>query len=268
MQGYELRAGGHRIAAFTWGQVGQEKPVVVMMHGGLDCTSTWRDLPDDIARATGLGVLSYDRWGYGGSEAFVGRRDRSYRFEESGPVLGEVLNHFAVRQAVIFGHSDGGAMGILAAEAHPDTVIGVCACSPTAAVDLPMVRAMSSARDAFEHGGLRDRLRKHHGDKTDAMFWAWYEPWADEAAAHWSMAGHVASVRCPVSAIFGQDDAYGWRASARLLVDHGSMPLELAVVDGGGHDPHHKVRRAALATLDRLLNKAGVPAASWSETQA
>lgn len=257
MQQHELSAGGHRLAAFTWGRLDGEHPVIVMLHGGLDCTSTWRDLPEAIARATGLPVMSYDRWGYGGSEGFVGRRDRSYRFEESGPVLGEVLKFFAIRQAVIFGHSDGGAMGILAAAAHPDTVIGVCACSPTAAVDIPMVRAMSSARDAFEHGGLRDKLRKHHGDKTDAMFWAWYEPWADVAAARWSMADQVAAVRCPVAAVFGQDDVYGWRASAGLLVDHGRMPLELSALPGGGHDPHHRARPAVLRALDRVLVAAG-----------
>ena len=174
MELHHLTAGGHGLAAYSWGRFDGDAPVIVMMHGGLDCTSTWKDLPESIARESGLAVLSYDRWGYGGSDPYVGRRERSYRFEESGPVFAEVLRHFGIRQAVIFGHSDGGAMGILAAAAHPDVVRGVCACSPTVALDLPMVRAMASARRAFEHGGLREKLARHHGDRTDAMFWAWY----------------------------------------------------------------------------------------------
>ena len=257
---HRLVAGGRSLAATSWGRIDSEAPVIVMMHGGLDCTSTWKDLPEAIARTSGLAVLSYDRWGYGGSEAYVGRRDRSYRFEESGPVFAEVLRHFGIRQTVIFGHSDGGAMGILAAAAHPQAVRGVCACSPTVALDLPMVQAMASARRAFEHGGLREKLARHHGDKTDAMFWAWYEPWADEAAIQWSMAAQVAQVGCPVAAVFGQDDDYGWRASARLLVNHGRMPLEVAALTGIGHDPQHRARTAVLEALASVLHAAGIRA--------
>jgi pimeloyl-ACP methyl ester carboxylesterase len=258
VKAHEFFAGGHRLAARTWGRLDGGGPVVVMLHGGLDCTSTWKDLPEAIAQASGLAVLSYDRWGYGGSDAFVGRRDRSYRFTEAGPVFGDMLRHFGIRQTVIFGHSDGGAMGILAAAAHPEVVRGVCACSPTVALDLPMVRAMASARQAFEQGGLREKLARHHGDKTDAMFWAWYEPWADEAAIEWSMAAQVAEVHCPVAALFGQDDDYGWRASARLLVDHGRMPLEVTVIPGVGHDPQHRARDQVLAALGRVMSAAGI----------
>lgn len=258
MEQHLLVAGGRSLAATAWGRIDSEAPVIVMMHGGLDCTSTWKDLPEAIARTSGLAVLSYDRWGYGGSEAYVGRRERSYRFEESGPVFAEVLRHFGIRHSVVFGHSDGGAMGLLAAAAHPDAVRGVCACSPTVALDLPMVRAMASARQAFEHGGLREKLVRHHGDKTDAMFWAWYEPWADEAAIAWSMAKQVAEVRCPVAALFGQDDDYCWRASARLLVDHGRMPLELTAIPAVGHDPQHRARAEVLAALARVASAAGI----------
>lgn len=258
MEQHFLVAGGRRLAAYAWGRIDHKAPAIVMMHGGLDCTSTWKDLPEAIARASGLAVLSYDRWGYGGSEPYVGRRERSYRFEESGPVFAEVLRHFGIRQAVIFGHSDGGAMGILAAAAHPHVVRGVCACSPTVALDLPMVQAMSSARWAFEHGGLREKLARHHGDKTDAMFWAWYEPWADEAAIEWSMAAQVAEVRCPVAALFGQDDEYGWRASARLLVEHARMSLEVTALPGVGHDPQHRARARVLDALGRVATAGGI----------
>ena len=253
-----LVAGGHGLAATSWGRIDDEAPVILMMHGGLDCTSTWKDLPEAISRASGLAVLSYDRWGYGGSEAYVGRRERSYRFEESGPVFAEVLRHFGIRHTVIFGHSDGGAMGLLAAAAHPSVVRGVCACSPTVALDLTMVQATLSARRAFEHGGLREKLVRHHGDKTDAMFWAWYEPWADETAMEWSMAAQLAEVRCPVAALFGQDDEYGWRASARLLVEHGRMPLEVTAIPGVGHDPQHRARDKVVAALGRVMSTAGI----------
>ncbi|WP_418319933.1 alpha/beta fold hydrolase [Piscinibacter sakaiensis] len=231
--------------------------MVVMLHGGLDCTSTWKDLPEAIAAATGLGVLSYDRWGYGGSEELNKvPRERTYRFEESGPVFSQLLRHFDIRDAALFGHSDGGAMALLAAAAHPEVVRAVCACSPTIALDLHMVRAMAGARDAFEKGGLRERLMRHHGDKTDSMFWAWYLPWSSDDAVHWSMTAQLAAVRCPVTAVFGQADDYGWRPSARALVDHGSMALEVCALPEVGHDPQHKARGVVLNALQRVLARA------------
>lgn len=256
MQQHEFVAGGHRLSAWSWGRVDGTRPVVVMLHGGLDCTSTWKELPQVIADTTQLPVLSYDRWGYGGSDALTGGRDRSYRLEESGPVFGELLRHFGIDRAVLFGHSDGGAMALLAAAVHPQAVLGVCACSPTIALDLRMVRGMDAARQAFERGGLRERLMRHHGDKTDAMFWGWHGPWSTDDAVEWSMGEQIAAVRCPVAAIFGQADDYGWRPSASALVLHGNMHMEVTALSGVGHDPQHKARDVVLAALQQITRMA------------
>jgi hypothetical protein len=36
MQQHEFVAGGHRLSAWSWGRVDGTRPVVVMLHGGLD----------------------------------------------------------------------------------------------------------------------------------------------------------------------------------------------------------------------------------------
>lgn len=253
---HELFAGGHRLAAATWGDVGSAGcPTIVMMHGGLDCITTWKDLPQALAEASGWPVLAYDRHGYGRSECLAGGREPSYRREEAGPVLGEVLRHFGIRQALMFGHSDGGAMSVLAAAAHPERVCGVLACSPTIALDQFMIDAMSGARRAFEHEGLRDKLRRHHGDNTDAMFWGWYAPWASQQALQWDMSAEIAAVRCPVSVLFGSDDEYGWRPSAISLFRHGLMPLEVTALPGVGHHPQQRARGETITMLQRLLGR-------------
>ncbi|MDP3926541.1 MAG: hypothetical protein Q8Q84_24715, partial [Hydrogenophaga sp.] len=59
MKEHELLAGGHRLAATTWGDVGNGQPTIVMMHGGLDCITTWKDLPQVLAEASGWPVLAY-----------------------------------------------------------------------------------------------------------------------------------------------------------------------------------------------------------------
>ena len=253
VQLHELHAQGRRISASTWGSIDAAKPAVVLMHGGLDCTTTWKGLPEVIAASTGLAVLAYDRYGYGRSDRLLPGRAADYRREEAGPVLGDVLRHFGVCRAVLFGHSDGGAMALLAAAAHPETVRGVLVCAPTVAFDEQTARAMARAREAFVGGDLRTRLLRHHGDNTDSMFWAWHDQWANADTLRWSMHDEIAALRCPVSTLFGADDDYGWRPSAKALVQHGMTALEILVMPGAGHHPQHRARPATLEMLARLI---------------
>ena len=88
------------------------------------------------------------------------------------------------------------------------------------------------------------------------MFWGWYAPWSTEDAIHWSMAEQLAAVRCPVAALFGQADDYGWRPSAEALVNHGTMRMEVTALPGVGHDPQHRARDVVLAALQRILRAA------------
>lgn len=254
MKSFDIHARGRRLAVSQWGVVQAGAPTWVLMHGGLDCTSTWKDLPERLHALTGLPVVSYDRYGHGRSQKLAEKRRLVYRHEESGPAFGEVLGACGVDRALILGHSDGGAMGILAAAAHPETVVGVMACAPTVAVEPAMIQAMTHARTAFESGGLAERLRRHHGDNTDPMFWGWYEAWADPESATWDMSAQVAAVRCPVHALFGQDDEYGWRPSAQVLIAHARTRIEVAALPGVGHHPQHQVRRAVEEAVQRLLH--------------
>lgn len=257
MEPHAFSAGGHRLSATVWGRIDAGKPVVVMMHGGLDCTTTWKDLPAGIAAVTGLAVLAYDRYGYGKSERIAAKRDREYRREEAGLVVGELLGHFGIGKAVMFGHSDGGSIGLLASAAHPAVIQGVMLCAPTIACDANTVSGMAQARRAFEGGGLRERLARHHGDNTAPMFWSWHDHWADAESLDWSMCEEIAAVNCPVSALFGTDDDYGWRPSAEALLRHGMTTMEVVVLPGAGHHPQHRARAVALEMLQRVINRCG-----------
>jgi hypothetical protein len=61
-----------------------------------------------------------------------------------------------------------------------------------------------------------------------------------------------------VAALFGQDDDYGWRASAGLLVGNGRMRLEVTALPGVGHDPQHRARPDVLEALKRVLRAGGI----------
>jgi len=61
---------GHRIEYRCLGPKPREVPTLVLLHHGLGSVSAWRDFPEAVCEATGLGVLVYSRWGHGASEPF------------------------------------------------------------------------------------------------------------------------------------------------------------------------------------------------------
>jgi len=75
-------AGGRQLRTASFGKFEADCLTLVLMHGGLDCIATWKDFPKALHIATGLSVLAYDRWGYGGSERLEGRRSPDYRRQE------------------------------------------------------------------------------------------------------------------------------------------------------------------------------------------
>ena len=250
-------AGGRQLRTASFGKFEADCLTLVLMHGGLDCIATWKDFPKALHIATGLSVLAYDRWGYGGSERLEGRRSPDYRRQEAGPTLGEVLRHFGIRRAVLVGHSDGGAMALLAAAAHPEIVRGVLGLAPQLLMHPVCEQCMQAARQAFEAGDLRQRLARYHGDNTESMFYGWYGAWCSAEGAAWSMVRELGEVSCTTSVIFGLDDEYGHKPHLEVLIPAFNAPLEILTLSACGHHPHHQARAEVLAAVQRLLGRIG-----------
>ena len=90
-----------------------EAPTIVLLHEGLGCVALWRDVPERLAEATGLGVFAYSRFGYGQSDPVTLPRPMTYMHHEGQVVLPQVLAAAGVREAVLVGHSDGGSIAAI-----------------------------------------------------------------------------------------------------------------------------------------------------------
>ncbi len=234
---FDVHADGRRLSVAVWGSLVARRPAVVMLHGALDCISTWKDLPTAIWEKAGLPVVAYDRYGHGQSECRQ-LLDPAYRQREAGLVLGEIFARLNIDRPILFGHSDGGALALLAADAHSELVEGAFVCSPMIRFDLSALSAMESARLAYETGDLRKKLVAHHGKRADPLFWGWYRHWSEDRLRTSNIDDEISRIRCPVYALFGSDDPYSWQPSAEALRTHGRMPLETCVLPRTGHHSH------------------------------
>jgi pimeloyl-ACP methyl ester carboxylesterase len=166
------------------------------------------------------------------------------------------LDHFGIRRAVLFGHSDGGTIALLAAADAPDRV---AACITEAAhvfVEAITLQGIRDARADYEAPGsrLRAGLARHHGEaRVDRVFYGWADAWLSEPFAGWEMTDRLPGIHCPVLAIQGANDQYGTPEQVRAIVEGVSGPAEPLLIDGSGHSPHVDMEEIVVAASLRML---------------
>ncbi len=227
----------------------------MLLHGGLDCIEMWKDFPIELAQASGLAVVVYERFGHGKSGKLTQQRERDYRHHEAEKVLPAVLQSLGLKKVILVGHSDGAAMALIAAPFLADQVLAVCAISPPLVVNKLVCDGIREAIKQYETGALARRLKVFHGDATDALFYGWARPWLSEEFKDCSWAEDINKVRCPTHVIFGKADVYGHEASLQELLDHLVNPPDVQLLDGVGHMPHHESQHAVIESIVKMCNK-------------
>lgn len=145
-----------RIETAWWGPGPAEAATIVLLHEGLGCVALWRDVPERLAEATGLGVFAYSRFGYGQSDPVMLPRPMTYMHHEGQVVLPQVLAAAGIRDAVLVGHSDGGSIAAIYAGMVGEASVVACEtdCAKTQA-DIGAVESNSASRPL---------LSRHHPD--------------------------------------------------------------------------------------------------------
>ncbi|MFD0417369.1 alpha/beta fold hydrolase [Streptomyces sp. NPDC127108] len=130
----KITADGHLVNVSCSGSPVENRPVVVLLHGGGDDLTKMSDLQRRLAEKGR--VCAYDRLGAGDSDRPEGRQD----FDGVGRTLTAVLDEVAGDEPVVLaGHSMGGMLAATYAPDHPDRIRGLVlldATSPTAVADL------------------------------------------------------------------------------------------------------------------------------------
>jgi pimeloyl-ACP methyl ester carboxylesterase len=237
MRPFFLNAGGTRLEAVWHGPPPAEAPTLVFLHEGLGSVSHWRDFPEALAERTGTGALVYSRQGYGKSDSVPLPRPLDYMQREGQHGLPAVLREAGVRDFVLVGHSDGASIALVYAGDNPAPGLrGVVAEAPHVFCEDVSVRAISAAKDAFEQGDLREKLRRHHGDNVDGAFWGWNRAW-------------------PLLVIQGKDDEYGTVAQLAAISRQMGGGSKVVLLPDCGHAPHRDQPERALREMTDFIQR-------------
>jgi pimeloyl-ACP methyl ester carboxylesterase len=230
-------------------------PTVVMLHEGLGSAAIWGKFPEKLAAATGAGVFVYSRAGYGNSSPGKLPRTVSFMHEEATEVLPQVLAAIGFQRGFLFGHSDGASIAaIYAGSVQDHRVRGLVLIAPHFFTEEMGLAEIRRAREAFDAGPLREKLKRWHAD-VDCAFRSWSEPWLDPQFRKWDITDALGYIRVPMLIVQGDKDQYGTLKQVETAQDECFCPVEAAVLPGIRHDPCREAPELTLSTAAGFINR-------------
>ncbi|MEO0779260.1 MAG: alpha/beta hydrolase [Bacteroidota bacterium] len=231
-----------------WTRNFPDRPTIVFLHDALGSIPQWKDFPGRLAARCRCNGLVYERYGYGGASDAPRKRGLDY-LEREAEVLLELVERLDLERPLLYGHSDGGTIALLAAARQPHGFRGLVTEAAHVLVEEITLAGIRKAVAAYENGALRSKLAFYHGERVDAVFRAWADTWLAPFFRAWNIETQLSSVVCPALVLQGEADEYGSEAQVAGIRRAVAGPAEVVLLEGLGHLPHKEDR-------DRVLDLA------------
>src|SRR6185295_15322522 len=252
-QGF-LEFDGLRLEYRMAGPRPQQAPTLMLLHEGLGSAAMWGDFPEKLAAATGFGVFSYSRIGYGQSSPAVLPRTLDFMHVEARDVLPRLLDAIGFREGLLVGHSDGASIAAIYGGAVQDhRVRGLVLMAPHFIVEDVTINSIREIRHAFDTTDVRQRFQRWHAD-ADATVRGWTDVWMKNDFNSWDISDRLAYIRVPVLIIQGEHDHYGTQRQIEIAREECYCPVDVLLIPGIQHVPH---REAPEVTLKAIADFAG-----------
>lgn len=212
----------------------------------------WKDLPEAVAIETGRRVMAYSRFGHGTSDVPATPHTIAFMHEEAA-LVPEILDAAHIGRAILWGHSDGGSIALLAAARAADRVAAIVLEAPHVFVEDVGLTSIDRMRTLYATSDLRDRLARYHRH-VDVAFHGWCDVWLDPAFRCWNLEAELPRVTSPVLLIQGVQDRYGTLAQIDAIAKGVRGPVERLVLDPCGHSPHRDQRAVVLDAVGRFVS--------------
>lgn len=243
------RIAGVDLEMGSWAGAGT---VILFLHEGLGSLSMWRDFPGLLSKRTRHPVVAWSRRGYGWSAASAVSYAPDYMHIEA-ELLRDLIDALGLKRVILFGHSDGGSIALIAAALHPERVAGLILEAPHVYVEQLTVDSIGELRALYPTKDIGLRLAKYHRD-PEAVFWRWNDIWLDPRFRDWNIDGLLSDIKAPALLIQGDSDEYG--SLDQLDRIETVLKARRLVLPFCGHSPHRDQAQKVLDASAAFLHAA------------
>lgn len=237
------------IAYQCWYTQDQKRSPILFLHDSLGCIELWRNFPEQISNITQRKCLAYDRYGYGKSSGFLCTRNADY-LEQEAHLLIEFMDEWNIAKAILFGHSDGGSIALIAAAKYPERIDAIIVEGAHVFVEDITLQGIAEARNSYEQGHLHQRLVKYHGDKTRDLVYAWIEIWNSDSFKNWNLLDFLPQIQCPALVIQGEYDEFGSLRQVDAICEGIGAMSQSVIISQAKHSPHKENKLATLEAIN------------------
>ncbi len=236
--------------------VKRERPFIVFLHEGLGSVSQWRQFPEKLCIECGLPGIVYDRYGYGQSEALQENRPIDFLQQEAKYALRELIEYFSPNKKVLlFGHSDGATISLLAAAYFSEKISGMILMAPHIWIEEISIQGILDAQADYNSGWLKQSLQKHHGNTIEKTATSWFELWLSKEGRQWSMKHLLEKINTPLLFIQGTLDNFGSKKQWEQIESKVQSPKSCLFIPSCGHHPHLEKPKIVLQASSSFISK-------------
>lgn len=224
-------------------------PVLVFLHDSWGCVEMWGDFPSKIQQLSGLNTLVYDRQGHGQSSQFtIKERDTEYLHREAHDLI-TLLDKLGIKNAILYGHSDGATIALIAASIFPKRVKGLVLEGVHSFIEVSGRAAVRATREKAKNTNLLESLQTYHGYKTVELFRLWHKTWLSPAFDHWSIVHLLQNIECKVLAFQGVNDEFGTVEQLNILKEKIGNKVSIFEIPNAAHTPHKEAEDESIELI-------------------
>lgn len=229
-----------------------EKPTLIFLHDSWGCTEMWGDFPEKLAKTGGLNALVYDRRGYGKSSEFDPKPRNEYYLHHEADFLVRLMDELHISKAILYGHSDGATISLIAGATYPDRFEGLILESAHTFIEEEGKKTVLESREKAKHNSLLASLTKFHGFKTEELFKRWHEAWLSDLLKNWTIVPLLKKITCPALAMRGENDPYDTVEQLNVLKKNISN-ITAALIPRASHCPRNENEEETFRLCEEFL---------------
>jgi len=231
------------------------RPTLLFLHDSWGCIELWGDFPEKVLKLNGLNGFLYDRRGYGQSSPFAIKQRNEFYLHDEACELMKVLDSCGIQQVVIYGHSDGATIALLAAALYPERIKGLILEGAHSFIEDSGKAAVHDTRERAKENGLLTSLEKYHGAKTSELFRLWHETWLSDYFANWTIVPLLHNITCPVLAFQGENDEFGSVEQLNVLKKEIHSNVTISEIPMAGHTPRKEAEDKTIMLVKHFLEE-------------